>query len=106
MGALIWSTFANREEARNITGVLLKEQLIACANMVDIESTFLWDGVVSDGHECGALFKTSGTLLDQAVARIEQLHPYEIPAILGWRCDSTAAQTAAWLAALAVAGGS
>jgi periplasmic divalent cation tolerance protein len=29
--------------------------------------------------------KTDATMLERAIARLEALHPYETPAILGWR---------------------
>ena len=50
--------------------------------------------------ECGALFKTDAALLDAAIARLAEIHPYEVPAITGWRCDAAAPATAAWLGGL------
>jgi periplasmic divalent cation tolerance protein len=56
---------------------------------------------VHEAAEVGALFKTDAALLDQAVARLAELHPYETPAVLGWRVDAAAAATASWLGTLA-----
>ena len=53
-----------------------------------------------EARETGVLFKTDASLLDAAVARVAALHPYENPAVLGWRCDATAPGTAEWLGAL------
>ena len=36
-------------------------------------------------------------LLDQATARLAEIHPYETPAVLGWRTDTAAPATRAWL---------
>jgi periplasmic divalent cation tolerance protein len=59
----------------------------------------MWQGKHRDG-ETGVLMKTDATMLERAIARLEALHPYETPAILGWRCDATTPATAAWLGGL------
>lgn len=101
--ALIWCPFPSREAAANVASTLLDEKLIACANLLPgMLSLYEWKGERGEDEEAGALFKTDAALLDQAIARIGELHPYEQPAILGWKCDAAAPQTAAWLAALRV----
>lgn len=101
MSALIYTVFATREDARAVASQLLDERLIACANVIGrIESLFEWDGERGAGEEIAILFKTNAERLDDAVARLETLHQYEAPAILGWRADSAGKATAAWLAAL------
>ena len=100
--ALIWSPFADRESAEAAANQLLDEGLVACANLISgIRSVYLWNGERGSCEECGALFKTDAALLDRAIARLAAIHPYETPAITGWRCDSAAPATLAWLGALA-----
>ena len=41
--------------------------------------------------------QAAAALLDTAVARLAQIHPYDTPAITGWRCDAAAPATLAWL---------
>ena len=98
--ALIWSPFASEDDAAKAAASLLDEGLIACANLVPVRSLYVWQGERGEARECGALFKTSEGLLDKAVARLAEIHPYETPAITGWRADAAAAATAAWLAGL------
>ena len=99
--ALIWSPFADPESAETAASRLLDEGLIACANLLPaVRSLYVWQGERGEGAECGALFKTDAALLDAAIARLAQLHPYETPAITGWRCDAAAPATLAWLGAL------
>lgn len=99
--ALVWSPFASEEEAVKAAAQLLDERLIACANILPgVRSLYLWRGERGEARECGALFKTSAVLLDQAIARLAELHPYEAPAIVGWRADAAAPATLAWLAEL------
>ncbi len=99
MSALVWCPFPDRAAAERVAGQLLDEKLIACANLFDgMTALFRWDGERGAGAECGVLFKTDARVLAQAVSRIEELHPYDTPAVFGWRCDSAGAGTTAWLA--------
>ncbi len=99
--ALIWCPFADELSAATLANQLLSEGLIACANIMPaMRSLFIWDGERGEGIETGVLFKTDAALLDQACARMAQLHPYETPAIIGWRADSAPDATRAWLGSL------
>lgn len=72
---------------------------MACANILpQIASVFRWEGIVTEAEEAGVLFKTSGELLDRAVGRLAQLHPYDTPAVLCWHADAAPPATFAWLA--------
>lgn len=106
MSALIWCPFPDADTAKSVASTLLDEKLVACANMLPgIESLFAWDGKRGEAVECGVLFKTHASILGRAVERIEQLHPYDGPAVMGWRCDNVGASTAEWLGALESEGG-
>lgn len=96
--ALIWCPFADEAGAEWAAGTLLDEGLVACANIFPaIRSLYLWRGERGEAQECGVLFKTHPALLERATLRLEALHPYETPAIVGWRADSAGAAVAAWL---------
>lgn len=101
MTALIWSTFANEAEAEAAARALLDEGLVACANIVPgVRSLYVWNGERGEGSEAGMLLKTDARLLDRAVARLAEIHPYGTPAIAGWRAEAAAPATAQWLGAL------
>ena len=101
MSALIWCPFPDRDSARTIAGTLLDERLIVCANLLGpVESLFEWEGERGEAEEVGVFFKTDYALLEPAIARLEGLHPYDTPAIVGWRCDAVAKGTGAWLGRL------
>lgn len=101
MSALIYTVFASSEDARGVATHLLDEKLVACANVIGrIEALFDWDGERGQGEEIAVLFKTHAERLDAAVARLEALHPYDTPAILGWRADASGKATEAWLSGL------
>lgn len=104
MSALIYCPFPDRETARAIAARLLDEQLIACANILgDIEALYEWEGERGTAKEIAVLFKTHNRLLDRTVERIAGLHPYEVPAVLGWNCDAVGREAAAWLTQLSPA---
>jgi periplasmic divalent cation tolerance protein len=99
--ALIWCPFPDVAAARAAADVLLTERLIACANILPaMLSLFEWNGAREEASETGAILKTDAALLDRAIARLGELHPYDEPAILGWRCDAAAPGTESWLAGL------
>ncbi|NLR69475.1 divalent-cation tolerance protein CutA [Novosphingobium sp. ERN07] len=96
--ALIWCPFGDMETAEAVAGQLLDERLIACANILPaVRSLYRWKGDRGEGTEIAVLFKTRADLLDAAVARLEALHPYDAPAIVGWRCDTAGVATLGWL---------
>lgn len=97
--ALIWCPFPDEAAASAAAGVLLGERLIACANLLPgVQSLFAWQGGRDEGAECGVLLKTTALLLDDAMRRIAELHPYDTPAIAGWTVRADAG-TLAWLRA-------
>jgi periplasmic divalent cation tolerance protein len=99
--ALIWCPFASEDDARAASETLLEEGLIACANILpQVRSLYRWKGERGEGSECAVLFKTNAALLDRAVGRLEAIHPYEAPAIVGWRAEACGAATADWLGEL------
>jgi periplasmic divalent cation tolerance protein len=99
--ALIWCPFPDRETARGAIAALLDEKLVACANILgEIESHFLWQGTQDSALESGVLFKTTTARLEEAVAHLGKLHPYDTPAIVGWAADAALPETIAWLASV------
>ncbi len=100
--ALVWSPFPDAESASAAAKTLLDERLVACANIIPgIRSLYEWNGERGEATEAAMLLKTDAALLERAIARLAELHPYDEPAILGWRCDASTTGTAAWLGALA-----
>jgi len=98
MSALIWCPFADEASAEAAARQLLDERLIACANILPaMRSIFTWQGERGEAAEVGVLFKTDASALDRATARLAEIHPYDTPAVLGWRTDTASRPTAAWL---------
>ena len=104
--ALIWCPFADSDSAADAAERLLDEGLIACANILaPMRSLYCWRGERGEGAEIGVLFKTDAALLERATERLAAIHPYDTPAILGWKVDAASPATAAWLGELVSAVG-
>jgi len=104
--ALIWCPFPDLSEARQAAGTLIKERLAACANIIpQVHSLFAWQGAVEEATETVLLLKTHAHLLEQAIARLAELHSYDTPAIAGWVADRTAPCTLEWMTANLLAEG-
>nr|WP_298198819.1 divalent-cation tolerance protein CutA [Novosphingobium sp.] len=105
VGALVWCPFPDAVSAEVAAGTLLDEGLIVCANVLPgMRSIYVWKGARQAGSEVGVLFKTTAALLDRVIKRLGEVHPYDEPAILGWRCDAAAPGTLAWFGALSGGG--
>ena len=99
--ALIWCPFPDADSAREAAKSLLDARLIACANIIPaMTSLFIWEGARHEATEAGMLVKTNANLLDSAIARLAELHPYDEPAVIGWRGDGWTPGTASWLETL------
>jgi len=101
MAAMIWCPFPDHDHARSVAKSLLKENLIACANILGpMESLYMWEGESHSDEEVGVLFKTSHQLVDECVERLAVLHRYVSPAIMAWECEGAHPSTREWLGSL------
>lgn len=97
--ALVYSLFASAEQARAVARTLVTERLAACANILGpCTSIYEWQGKVEEGAEVPVLFKTSADRRDALMARIAQLHDYDVPAILALPVDAAHPPFATWVA--------
>lgn len=80
---IVLVTTANKAEAEKIAQTLLKEKLIACANIISpITSFFHWSGKVDRAEESLVVMKSRMDLFAELAKRLKGLHSYEVPEIL------------------------
>ena len=84
------------EAADDIAETLVDERLAACVNRLDCESTYRWDGDVHRDPEAVLLIKTRPERYDDLVARVEALHPYDVPCIERFEEAEVLDRFAAW----------
>lgn len=69
--------------AEQIAEQLVTEQLAACVNLMPgITSVYQWQGKIEKEDEVLLFIKTSAEIFDELSARIEALHPYEVPEVI------------------------
>jgi periplasmic divalent cation tolerance protein len=79
---VIYTTVANKDQAKQIISTLLQERLIACANAWDIDSYYVFQGTEKNGPEVAIYFKTAMAHQEAVYHRLLELHPYDCPAII------------------------
>ncbi|AWB34647.1 divalent-cation tolerance protein CutA [Orrella marina] len=80
---VILSTAPDLILAKRISHLLIEEGLASCVHIGQPSlSMFAWDGDVQGEQELPMTIKTSERVLDQAVARIVELHPYDVPEVI------------------------
>ncbi len=95
----IYATFASEEEAARIARTLVEERLVACANILaPCRSIYRWQGKVEEAGEVPALFKVTAEGAPAALARIAELHSYDVPAAVVWPIADTLPAYAEWVA--------
>jgi periplasmic divalent cation tolerance protein len=82
----------------DIGRTLVREGLAACVNLVPgLRSIYAWQGKVEEQDEALCLIKTQLARFDELKARLLELHPYEVPEILGIRPDRGLEPYLRWL---------
>ncbi len=70
--------------AAHIAEQLVASRLAACSNTLSpIESRYWWKGTIELDQEVLVILKTRRELFDRVVGAVEQLHPDEVPSIIG-----------------------
>lgn len=71
------------EAAERIVRTLLEERIVACGNIVaGVTSIYRWQGAVEREAEALIVLKTTAAEAPRLLARLPELHPYEVPEIL------------------------
>jgi len=78
--SVVLSTAASREAGEAVGRRLVDEALAACVNVVpNVTSIFRWDGDVRAEPEVLLVIKVTDAGVDRLLARLEEVHPYEVP---------------------------
>ena len=74
----------SKDKALEMGRILLDEKLIACVNIIDnMTSMYKWEGKIVEENEIILIIKTKEKLFEELQKRIENLHPYDCPCIIG-----------------------
>jgi len=86
---LVVSTWPSAELARSASRIIIEERLAACANIVpNVESIYRWEGRIETGSELLVFMKTTAARYPALERRIQELHPFAVPEILGFEAET------------------
>jgi periplasmic divalent cation tolerance protein len=94
----VYCVFADKAEAQRIGRMVVEEGLAACINILGpCRSIYRWQGKVEEAVEVPAIFKTSSVSAERLIARIAELHSYEVPAITVWPVSHALPAYSTWV---------
>lgn len=79
----IYITCKDKTEALTISKGLLKDKLIACANVLEgVSSVYRWEGELVEDTEVILIAKSVAAVADALIKKVKELHSYEVPCIV------------------------
>ena len=94
---MVMTTFETREQARAMAEGAVAEGLVACAQQMEIESSYIGEGRLSTDPEVLVVFKTRSDLYDALAEFIEARHPYEVPEIIKVPIENGSTSYLSWI---------
>lgn len=77
------TTLPDAEAAEALVRRLVEERLVACGNIVPgLVSLYWWRGTLERAGEVLVVLKTTERLVPRLLARLPELHPYDVPELL------------------------
>lgn len=81
---LVLTSMDNIQNAEKIAHTLLDEKLAVCINILpNVKSIYTWQGEKRIEDEVIMLIKTEKSIFPEVIKRIKELHPYDLPEIIG-----------------------
>jgi periplasmic divalent cation tolerance protein len=79
----IYVTCKDREEAVRVGKAVVKARLAACANILNgMESIYWWKDELVTDQETVLVFKSRADLVDALIAKVKEVHSYEVPCVV------------------------
>jgi periplasmic divalent cation tolerance protein len=79
--------------------MVVEERLAACVNILaPCRSMYRWQGEIEEAQEVPAIFKTAASTADRLIARLAELHSYDVPALTVWPIEKADQAYADWVA--------
>ncbi|MDA3914702.1 divalent-cation tolerance protein CutA [Oleiagrimonas sp.] len=95
---LILCTCPDEDCATEIARTLVEERLAACVSRLPgMTSVYRWDDEVQNDQEILLLIKSTDAVYGMLQARIEDLHPNEVPEIISLQVDQGLPSYLQWL---------
>jgi periplasmic divalent cation tolerance protein len=97
--SVVLVTAPSRQVAEQLVTVAVEERLAACGNIVvGVVSIYRWEGAVQREEEVLIVFKTPAARVARLIARVQELHPYEVPEVVALPVSAVLPAYGAWVA--------
>jgi periplasmic divalent cation tolerance protein len=97
---IVLTTWPASSDAGAFARTLVDERLAACVNVLgQMQSTYRWQDAIETDAERQIVIKTTESKLPRLRARLQELHPYEVPELLVVRTDDGGEAYLAWVQA-------
>jgi periplasmic divalent cation tolerance protein len=91
-------TAPTAEKAAEIARALVEEKLAACGNVIPaVRSIYRWEGKVQEDSEALLVLKAPRKRLQELADRVVQLHPYELPEVVGLPIEGGSEKYIDWI---------
>lgn len=78
----LYVTVENEDVAVHMATALVKEKLVACANITaGVRSIYEWENTIQFDSEVVLVMKTTALRVKEAIERTKELHNYDVPCI-------------------------
>lgn len=85
--------------AEQIASTLIEENLAACVNVIEkVRSVYRWEGHVEKADEALLIVKGMTEKTEELIARVREIHPYEIPEVISLAIQAGNQDFLDWLA--------
>ena len=95
----IYITTADNAEAQKIGAALVRDRLVACANIIGpVHLIYRWEGKVEESTESVLIAKTTEDLVAPLIEKVQALHSYDCPCIVALPIDKGFPPYLDWIA--------
>jgi periplasmic divalent cation tolerance protein len=85
-------------EAEDIAKALAEERLAACVNVAAVRSYFIWEEKLCKDLEELLIIKTKQGMVERLMARIRELHSYQLPEMIMLKISGGDERYLQWIA--------
>ena len=96
---MILTTTARMQDATRIAERLVDQRLAGCVQIGGpMLSTYRWEGAIQRTEEYMVIIKSRADLYETVEAAIKEVHPYDVPEIVGINVEAGSNEYLGWLA--------
>ena len=85
---MVYITHPDEETAKQISNELIRNKIVACANIFPMASAYWWKGEIMSENEWVSIVKTTKERWLQLEEKVSEIHPYEVPCIVYWEVSA------------------